>query len=29
VLSRLCGVTDEELARLRAGAVIGTRPKGL
>ncbi len=25
----LCGVTDEELARLTADGVIGTRPKGL
>jgi crotonobetainyl-CoA:carnitine CoA-transferase CaiB-like acyl-CoA transferase len=29
VLRRLCGVTDEELARLAAGGVIGTRPLGL
>ncbi len=29
VLKELCGVTDEELARLTADGVIGTRPKGL
>jgi len=29
VLSELCGVTDEELERLEAQGVIGTRPKGL
>jgi crotonobetainyl-CoA:carnitine CoA-transferase CaiB-like acyl-CoA transferase len=29
VLGRLCGVSDEELARLAAGKVIGTRPMGL
>jgi crotonobetainyl-CoA:carnitine CoA-transferase CaiB-like acyl-CoA transferase len=29
VLGRLCGVSDEELARLAAGRVIGTRPVGL
>ena len=29
VLSELCGVTDEELERLAAQGVIGTRPKGL
>ena len=28
VLSDRCGLTDEELARLAAGGVIGTRPKG-
>jgi crotonobetainyl-CoA:carnitine CoA-transferase CaiB-like acyl-CoA transferase len=29
VLGRLCGVSDEELVRLAAGGVIGTRPVGL
>ena len=29
VLRELCGVTDEQLARLAADGVIGTRPKGL
>jgi crotonobetainyl-CoA:carnitine CoA-transferase CaiB-like acyl-CoA transferase len=29
VLRGLCGVTEDELARLRADGVIGTRPKGL
>jgi crotonobetainyl-CoA:carnitine CoA-transferase CaiB-like acyl-CoA transferase len=29
ILSRLCGVSDVELARLAAGNVIGTRPIGL
>jgi crotonobetainyl-CoA:carnitine CoA-transferase CaiB-like acyl-CoA transferase len=28
VLRERCGLTDEELARLAAGEVIGTRPKG-
>jgi crotonobetainyl-CoA:carnitine CoA-transferase CaiB-like acyl-CoA transferase len=28
VLSDRCGLTDDELARLAAGGVIGTRPKG-
>jgi hypothetical protein len=28
VLRDRCGLTDEELARLAAGGVIGTRPKG-
>ncbi len=29
VLRDLCGLTDEELARLASAGVIGTRPKGL
>ena len=29
VLTELCGLTDAELDRLAAAAVIGTRPKGL
>jgi crotonobetainyl-CoA:carnitine CoA-transferase CaiB-like acyl-CoA transferase len=29
VLTTLCGVTDDELDRLAAAGVIGTRPKGL
>jgi crotonobetainyl-CoA:carnitine CoA-transferase CaiB-like acyl-CoA transferase len=29
VLKQVCGVTDEELARLAAEGVTGTRPKGL
>ncbi len=29
VLTELCGVADEDLDRLAANAVIGTRPKGL
>ncbi|WP_420715854.1 CoA transferase [Mycobacterium sp. 663a-19] len=29
ILCDLCGLTDAELARLSAAAVIGTRPKGL
>ena len=29
VLSELCGVTEDDLARLAAQGVIGTRPKGL
>jgi crotonobetainyl-CoA:carnitine CoA-transferase CaiB-like acyl-CoA transferase len=29
VLRDRCGLTDDELARLAAGGVIGTRPKGL
>jgi crotonobetainyl-CoA:carnitine CoA-transferase CaiB-like acyl-CoA transferase len=29
VLSALCGLTDDELQRLAANEVIGTRPKGL
>jgi crotonobetainyl-CoA:carnitine CoA-transferase CaiB-like acyl-CoA transferase len=29
VLTQMCGVTDDELERLAAQGVIGTRPKGL
>jgi crotonobetainyl-CoA:carnitine CoA-transferase CaiB-like acyl-CoA transferase len=29
LLGELCGLTDADLARLAAGGVIGTRPKGL
>jgi len=29
VLRDICGVTDQELARLASAGVIGTRPKGL
>jgi crotonobetainyl-CoA:carnitine CoA-transferase CaiB-like acyl-CoA transferase len=29
ILRDRCGLTDEELARLATGGVIGTRPKGL
>jgi crotonobetainyl-CoA:carnitine CoA-transferase CaiB-like acyl-CoA transferase len=29
VLRELCGLTDEDLARLESAGVIGTRPKGL
>jgi crotonobetainyl-CoA:carnitine CoA-transferase CaiB-like acyl-CoA transferase len=29
ILRDLCGLTDEELTRLRSAGVIGTRPKGL
>jgi hypothetical protein len=29
VLRDLCGLTDQDLARLTGAGVIGTRPKGL
>jgi hypothetical protein len=29
VLTELCGLTDDDLERLAAQGVIGTRPKGV